>query len=410
MLKDKRKFLSFNTKPLTIIMFLFQKSIRLIPLLLMALVSYSQENEIPFTVNPVFALEKTETLGLSTANGIETFQIFSPKKNENKYNHGVVLFPFKGMLYAQWQSSALDEDSEDTQVFYSKSTDGKTWDKPVALTQKGKEEIKTSGGWWSDGKTLIAYTCVWSKKTNGHKEGYTEYTTSTDGIYWEKPKAITNSEGQKVLGIIEQDVHALPNGRLITAFHMQPGLIVTPCYTDDPLGITAWKVGEMKNLSSTNANTSREIEPSWFYRKDGAVVMIFRDQNNTFKKLASISRNNGETWTTPIIIDTPDSRAKQSAGNLPDGTAFMVNNPSGNKNRFPLVITLSKDGFIFDKAFLLRNGGEDLQPMKYNGKFKRAGYSYPKSVIWGNYLYVSYATNKEDVELTRIPIASLIYK
>ena len=138
--------------------------------------------------------------------------------------------------------------------------------------------------------------------------------------------------------------------------------------------------------------------------------MIFRDQNNTFKKLASISRNNGETWTTPIIIDTPDSRAKQSAGNLPDGTAFMVNNPSGNKNRFPLVITLSKDGFIFDKAFLLRNGGEDLQPMKYNGKFKRAGYSYPKSVIWGNYLYVSYATNKEDVELTRIPIASLIYK
>jgi hypothetical protein len=109
-------------------------------------------------------------------------------------------------------------------------------------------------------------------------------------------------------------------------------------------------------------------------------------------------------------VDTPDSRAKQSAGNLPNGTAFMVNNPSGNKNRFPLAITLSKDGFVFDTAYLLRSGEKsDLQPLRFKGKYKRVGYSYPKSVIWNNYLYVSYATNKEDIELTRIPISSLEY-
>ena len=119
--------------------------------------------------------------------------------------------------------------------------------------------------------------------------------------------------------------------------------------------------------------------------------------------------DDGETWSTPELIDTPDSRAKQSAGNLPDGTAFMVNNPSGNKNRFPLVITLSKDGFVFDKAFLLRNGDEDLQKMRFEGKYKRAGFSYPKSVVWNDHLYVSYATNKEDVEVTRIPVSQLIY-
>jgi hypothetical protein len=47
--------------------------------------------------------------------------------------------------------------------------------------------------------------------------------------------------------------------------------------------------------------------------------------------------------------------------------------------------------------------------MRFKGTYKRVGYSYPKSVIWGDYLYISYATNKEDVELTRIPIASLLY-
>ncbi len=153
---------------------------------------------------------------------------------------------------------------------------------------------------------------------------------------------------------------------------------------------------------------SRELEPAWFYRKDSAIVMVFRDQSSTFKKLASVSNDQGLTWSDPVLIDTPDSRAKQSAGNLPDGTAYMVNNPSGNKTRFPLVITLSKAGFLFDKAFLLRAGGEDLQPQRYEGKYKRARYSCPKSVVWGEFLYVAYATNKEDVELKREPISSLV--
>lgn len=372
---------------------------------------FAQKSEIPFTVNPLFDFEQPETLGLSFAKEAKTFTIFSPKANENKYNHGVVLFSFKGMLYAQWQSSSLDEDGSDTQVWFSRSTNGEVWEKPKSLTTIESQNIKTSGGWWSDGNTLVAYLSIWSKKENDSKdktpkEGYTQYITSTDGIHWEKPKSLKNSEGNLMLGIIEQDIRNLPNGRILTAFHMQPGLIATPFYTDDPLGITGWKAGKMENLPSKNTSISRELEPSWFYRNDGAIVMIFRDQNGTFKKLASISHDNGSTWTTPTIIDTPDSRAKQSAGNFPNGMAFMVNNPSGNKNRFPLVITTSKDGFLFDKAYLLRSGGANLQQMKTDGKFKRSGYSYPKSFVSENYLYVGYATNKEDVEMTRIPLDS----
>jgi hypothetical protein len=370
---------------------------------------HGQKSDVPFKVDSLFDFNQPKTLGLPFAKGLETFTIFSPKKNDNKYNHGVVLYPFKGMLYAQWQSSAVDEDGEDTQVFYSRSTNGKDWHVPTALTEKWAQGIITSGGWWSDGKTLVAYLCIWPKNNKGFKEGHTEYITSTDGVHWESPKPVKNINSQPVPGIIEQDVHALPGGRLITAFHMQPGLIVTPFYTDDPLGISGWKAGEMKNMPSKNENMSREIEPSWFYRKDDAIIMIFRDQSTTFRKLASISHDDGLTWSTPEIVDTPDSRAKQSAGNLPNGIAFMVNNPSGNHDRFPLAITSSRDGFVFDKAFLLRSGGEDLQPLRFEGKFKRVGYSYPKSVIWGDHLYVAYATNKEDIELTRIPLDSLLY-
>ena len=109
------------------------------------------------------------------------------------------------------------------------------------------------------------------------------------------------------------------------------------------------------------------------------------------------------------VTDMPDSRAKQSAGNLPDGTAYQVNNPADTNRRSPLVVTLSKNGHYFDKAFALRFGGSELQARRYDGKAKTLGYSYPKSMVHDGHLYVAYSVNKEDVEYTRVPLTSLAY-
>lgn len=362
---------------------------------------------VPFQIQEgLFDHSKPKTLGLSPAPGAETFTIFRPQKDENKYNHGVVLLPFKGRLYAQWQTSSRDEDAPDTYVAYSNSPNGKDWTEPKTLAPQWEDGYKTGGGWWTDGETLVAYINAWPSRPGTLREGYTEYMTSTDGDKWTTPQPLLDNEGQPMKGIIEQGLHALPDGRIIGAVHQQPGLIVSPYYTDDPKGISGWTKGSMPNLPHSGT-VSRELEPAWFYRADGAIVMVFRDQDSSFRKLASVSFDRGKTWTTPVLTEMPDSRSKQSAGNLPDGTAFQVNNPSGNKNRYPLAIVLSKDGKLFDKAYLLRSDGADLQERRYEGRYKRAGYSYPKSVVWKEYLYVSYATNKEDVELTRVPLEGL---
>lgn len=367
---------------------------------------YAQTGELPFVVDSLYDLNQAETSGLQPIPEAETITIFAPNERQNKYNHGVVLYPFKGMLYAQWQTSAKDEDSKDTHVYYSISSDGKKWSSPFPLTRTSESEYTTSGGWWSTKDSLFAFINVWPDSVSP-KGGYTDYMSSADGLNWSKRKAVTNIYGGVVKGIIEQDLHALPSGRIITAFHMQPGLIVNPYYTDDSSGVRGWKAGKIDLLASDKPEVSRELEPAWFIRRDEVIVMVFRDQESTFKKLVSVSDDNGETWKTPMLTDMPDSRAKQSAGNLPNGTAYMVNNPSGSKQRFPLAITLSKDGYHFNKAYLIRSGGNDLQPLRHKGLYKRPGYSYPKSVIWGDYLYIAYATNKEDIQITRIPISSI---
>lgn len=76
-------------------------------------------------------------LGLRTAPGTETFTVFAPTEGSDKFSNRVVLVPFRGRLYAQWQSSARDEDTADTWVAYAVSDDGRMWSAPRVLAPAG---------------------------------------------------------------------------------------------------------------------------------------------------------------------------------------------------------------------------------------------------------------------------------
>lgn len=374
--------------------------------IVMAPVAGAMAQDAPFTVAPdLFDLSDPDTLGLPLLDGAETITVFAPGDDDWTFHHGVVLMPFADRLYAMWQTSMKDEDATETIVVYSHSADGREWSKPVALTAPWNGGYRSSGGWWTDGTHLVAYLNTWPTDVEP-RGGHVEFMQSTDGLTWTAPQPVTMADGQPLTGIFEQDPQALPSGRIISAAHMQPGLTAKPVFTDDPTGVSGWTVAQMENMPH-DGHVTRELEPSWFRRADGALVMIFRDQGDSLRKLASISTDDGESWTTPVLTDMPDGRVKQSAGNLADGTAFMVGNPVNLRQRWPLAITTSPDGQAFGTAWLLRDK-DDLQPLRYEGKYKNPGYSYTKSVQWGDHLYVAYATNKEDVQITRMPLAALM--
>ena len=65
---------------------------------------------------------------------IKTYTVFKASEGTDHYANGVVITAFKEKLYCMWQSSPKDEDSDDTWVAYSRSSDGgKTWSQPAAL-------------------------------------------------------------------------------------------------------------------------------------------------------------------------------------------------------------------------------------------------------------------------------------
>ena len=372
------------------------------PLLLTALTCFGQTGEaLPCLKDGLIDTTQYETLGLPEAPHCRTVTIFRAGDTTDHYANGVVMTAFKGALYCMWQSSPKDEDSDDTWVAYSRSTDGgETWSKPAQLAGPSSTCYCTSGGWLVSGDTLTALIDTWEKGLEP-RGGKTCYTTTTDGRSWSRMQPVRMADGTEMAGVLEQDPCRLADGRRVGAAHFQPGLHVCPIYTDDTSGLTGWRRGDFK--SEDRGSQSRELEPSQYLRPDGSIVMIFRDQSNTFRKLASVSTDRGLTWTAPRVTTIPDARTKQCAGNLPDGTSFMVSCPQNGKRRWPLVLLLSKDGVLFDRAVLLRSGS-NLPPRRYDGRYKTLGYSYPKAIFNEGNLLVTYSTNKEDVECTIIPV------
>ncbi|MCR5360741.1 MAG: exo-alpha-sialidase [Bacteroidales bacterium] len=369
--------------------------------------------DAPFKITDgLFDAAQKETMGLNYAPEAETFTIWKAAESGNHYANGVVLTSFKGNLYCMWQTSATDEDAADTYVAYSRSTDGgQTWSAPMTLCATIDNGYCASGGWISTDDLLVGFINVRTDEI-ANSGGYTQYVESADGQTWSAPKDVLMSDGNALNGIFEQDPHKAENGRVIGAAHFQPGLLLSPIYTDDATGRTGWKKATFD--FTANGAQSVELEPSFFRQNDGTWVMTMRDQKGSYTVLAATSNDNGETWTNSTGTNMPDSRAKQSAGNLSDGTAYIVNNPGRVTNsssktwRVPLAITLSADGKTFDHAYMLRSGQSDDYPeLQYTGKAKTLGYSYPKSMAHDGYLYVGYSTNKEAVQYTRIPLGGI---
>ena len=361
-----------------------------------------EHDGLPYLLTDMIDTTNVETLGLTMAAETKTITIFCPSDTTHHYANGVVMTAFKGTLYCMWQSSLTDEDAPETCVMMSKSVDeGMSWTRPELLASATDSSYCTSGGWISTEDTLTAFINVWPK----HMQpvgGYTYYMISKDGEAWSDPEPVMMADGQPMAGVIEQDPYPLPNGRVVGAAHFLPGLHVNPIFTDDPTGRSGWQKAEFNGHDK--GKQSQELEPSLYQQQDGTLVMMFRDQNSSYRKMASLSHDGGKTWTEPIVTNILDARMKQSAGNLPDGTAYLVGCPTGSKRRYPLVALFSGDGIRFDNAILLRAGGSDLQPQRYPGKAKTIGYSYPKSMVYNDKLYVCYSTNKEEVECTIISI------
>ncbi len=353
----------------------------------------------PIQAKPgLFDQSTTNTLGLTTLKG-EHAILYTATKDGYKFCHHSNLVVFKDRLYAMWSNGKVHEDFNGQRILSCSTTDGMNWSEPVVIVSDpdGPEgpRAAVAAGFHVNGDNLTAYyTSIIGKKQIDPRSIMYAITTQ-DGKNWSKPLKIAT-------GFFIDGPRPMRDGRLLLngqTADRQPQLL----FSDNKNGLSGWKQG----IIPPN-DIFTFPEPTWFQQPGGVLTMLFRTRGGHFRLYASVSHDRDMTWSAPQETNFPDATARSFAGNLPNGTVFLINNPNTSPSTYPkvgkrnpLTISLSKDGKIFDRAYVVR--GEASQ-MRFKGKSKIAGWQYPSATVWRNSLYIAYSINKEDVGITRVPL------
>ncbi|MBM4438167.1 MAG: exo-alpha-sialidase [Actinobacteria bacterium] len=338
------------------------------------------------------------TLGMPVATA-EHAVVYRAADDSPKYAHHAQIAWFNDHLYAMWSAEPRDEDAAGQHVVYSRSADGLHWSPPAVLAEDpdGPDGPlrRTAGGWWVQGETLTGFFSTFAGygATKWSARMSLEARRSRDGSTWGPVEPLVDGF------LINEPPRALASGRLLMTGEDSNGKSRL-LSTDDPSALAGWSDGDVPSLRAPK----QPNEPTWIPRPDGSVLMLFRDDNRSRHLFAARSTDGGATWSSPERTVVPDATAKARGGSLPDGSVFLISNPSQRFGRIPLAISLSADGVTFARAFAVR---WEATARRYEGLHKQPGYQYPGAAVWHEHLYVIYSINKEDVAVTRIPLAAL---
>ncbi len=364
----------------------------------------------------------------------EEFTVHKADSWTAAYSHHPQITSRDGRLYATWSLGHLHEDCPGQKMVCSTSDDkGESWSPPVTVVAPSQGECAetcvTSLGIRAVGRKLIAYYAHYDLTTMGLAK-FAEFGAHSRGIpglrcLQDVHAGVVVSEdgGRSWRGPAATIPGIVPN---LSPVRLASGRLVFPChqmfpYSDDPEGITGWKMAALPDLPegfyegaggeipNTAPWSSLGVCEGCVYEKPyGVVRMMLRTGQGVLA--VSESRDNGESWSAPVKTSYTDCGCRFQFGRLPDGRYFGLSCPNPNipescLRRTPLVLALSEDGDVFDRHFILGDA-PDL-PLRFPGAYKHGRYGYPYSHVLNDTVFVIHSVGKEDVVILRFKLADL---
>ena len=337
--------------------------------------------------------------GLSHVPGVIHRTIYQATPEVGTFSHHAQIFYHDGVFYASWSNHRTDEDAPGQRILYSLSYDGEVWTEPRELFPPNDHP----GGSGQDGRYMTA-------QRHSFRTGF----AVVEGRVYALGTAMEWQAGsRRKLGELAREVR--PDGALGPIFWLipdppraKPGFpdypsAADPAFRELAAGIVANASPITWNAYALKAADGHGIvELTSFVRPDGTGVLLGRDADNSRYMYASLGDPKARRWDPLVRVNIPDSPSLSDTGVLPDGRAYLIHNPASARD--PLVISLSRDGIHFDRAWIIRQGAP---PLAYRGMWKTRGYQYPSSVIAGDDLWVIYSDGKENVHVSKIPLESL---
>ncbi len=399
-------------------------------------VSYAHANPFPsLKRSPI--TNDWERAEKATPN-VETTMVFRGKPGA-QYAHHPQITTFQGRLIATWSSGLIHEDAEGQSMQMATSEDGgKTWSAPTVVAPHSiggfADGIVTNGGIYVYEDSLIAYYGHYRHEGESKRlaeeyvGGNSPLPTDSDvftGILVSHDAGKTwQDTGERIERLIPNlGPQRLKSGRLLLPGH------TTFYYTDDPAGLSGWKRAGLPVENQDYADSPSGFyaaaqqlgleglafcEASCYEMPDGTIQMLMRTivnadiiKENPFVLAVTQSRDQGVTWSEPMLTDFVDCGSKFQFGTLPDGRYYCVSCPQPHAGRTPLVLSVSSDGIAFSKHYII--GSRKDYPPRYPGRYKGGVYGYATSCLDENTdtLFIIYSLGKEDIEISRIQLSRI---
>ncbi len=324
-------------------------------------------------------------------------RVYTGQGDAGTYNHHSAITKFNGRYVLAWSNGIVDESTSGQRILLSWSDDAQDWSTaqcivPGDVAANIMRQVAGLMPW--DEKLVLYYVtreCILDPTQAGgrhYKDGAfsLDACVTSDGENWE-----TYS------GLVTGNVWMFEEPRLTQAgTWLAAGTVAGPVVyrwpKNDPLGepeIIALQQSDEEGVFPAG-------EASWYQTDEERIWMYWRDEAGSLRLYVSVSDDDGQTWTGPLLSDFPDSVSRVRAGRLPDGRYYLIGNSYPHLyNRIHLMISISDDGAKFHTMYTLVG---DPTAQRVKGLLKNHGYQYPNDVIDGDKMLVSYSVNKEDIE------------
>lgn len=361
---------------------------------------------------------------------VEHVPIYRAKPGAAYSHHGHLAWS-DGALIASWSLGERDEDRPGQHTVYAVSRDwGSSWSDPVPILppQPGRfgAGVLTNNGILVTDDGLIAFAGYYDvteiSQLMYYATGGNAAMHRVDRPFYDKAHTIIlraaalGHRFEATADVVPRSVMNLCPSRLASGRLLYPGN-VRYWYTDDPHGRTGWKPTGLPGLpddyeespAGFHTLTDRPgfehspCEASFYETSDGAIHMMHRTEAS--RLAVSRSEDDGETWGEAKLTGYTDCRSRIHFGNLPDGRAFGLSTPVPGSPRTPLALTVSDDGYDFDRSYLI--GSDDNFLARLPGVHKYGRYGYPYACIADGALFVLFSVNKEDVWCARVALSEI---
>lgn len=330
---------------------------------------------------------------LKPIDGIEIINVHTAKDDGYHFLLGAAVTKHKGVLRVSYANSLVTENDDHTVLNEKYSfDDGLTWmENTIATCKNGYG--RSHGVYMNHaGKLYVFCPRAQFKDIASYPHLKTEqYVLNEDGSY-ERTKTVLNDHFWPMCEPIITD-----NGNIVMA-----GL-----KSDDgqsAVAICNGEISKWKMKTIPNPNKLKNWGETTVFNNNGKLIALVRGGGKE-NLLISQSIDYGENWSSLEKTNFPIAHSKIYALKLSNGANCLIFNfREDGESRSTLALTVGKE--YFEKIFVIRQGFNS-KPKYWNANEWCYPYAYEDTD--NGILYVTYAGDKENCELAKIPIKSLDY-